>query len=169
MSHSNRWTVGTVISATGIVYGDIGTSPLYALEQSLGAAGPFNATFRCPQLFGTGWVQRRRSRFRSARAGVSAAPALAPGGAQCGVPWRRNRSGDARARWRAGVRRSAGESATALWRRGREHWLAEATKAGARRAALSGHTRERRPRVPFRCRRVRSGAACLVARRFSRR
>ena len=43
MSQSHRWTVGTVISATGIVYGDIGTSPLYALEQSLGAAGPFNA------------------------------------------------------------------------------------------------------------------------------
>ena len=43
MSHSNRWTVGTVISATGIVYGDIGTSPLYALEQSLSAAGPFDS------------------------------------------------------------------------------------------------------------------------------
>ncbi len=42
MSHSKRWTVGTVISATGIVYGDIGTSPLYALEQSLSAAGPFD-------------------------------------------------------------------------------------------------------------------------------
>jgi KUP system potassium uptake protein len=43
MSHSNRWTVATVVSATGIVYGDIGTSPLYALEQSLGASGPFNS------------------------------------------------------------------------------------------------------------------------------
>jgi KUP system potassium uptake protein len=43
MSHSQRWTVGTVISATGIVYGDIGTSPLYALEQSLSAAGPFDS------------------------------------------------------------------------------------------------------------------------------
>ena len=43
MSHSNRWTIGTVISATGIVYGDIGTSPLYALEQSLGAAGSFDS------------------------------------------------------------------------------------------------------------------------------
>ena len=42
MSHSNRWSVATVISATGIVYGDIGTSPLYALEQSLGASGPFS-------------------------------------------------------------------------------------------------------------------------------
>ena len=43
MSHSNRWTIGTVISATGIVYGDIGTSPLYALEQSLSAAGTFDS------------------------------------------------------------------------------------------------------------------------------
>ena len=42
MSNQRRWSVGTVISATGIVYGDIGTSPLYALEQSLTAAGPFN-------------------------------------------------------------------------------------------------------------------------------
>jgi len=41
MSHS-RWTLSTVVSATGIVYGDIGTSPLYALEQSLVAAGSFD-------------------------------------------------------------------------------------------------------------------------------
>src|ERR1700722_1134099 len=43
MSNQHRWGVGTVISATGIVYGDIGTSPLYALEQSLSAAGPFDS------------------------------------------------------------------------------------------------------------------------------
>ncbi|HWW81790.1 MAG TPA: KUP/HAK/KT family potassium transporter [Steroidobacteraceae bacterium] len=43
MSNQHRWSVGTVISATGIVYGDIGTSPLYALEQSLNAAGPFDS------------------------------------------------------------------------------------------------------------------------------
>ncbi len=43
MSNPHRWSVATVISATGIVYGDIGTSPLYALEQSLTAAGPFDA------------------------------------------------------------------------------------------------------------------------------
>ncbi len=42
MSSSHRWSVATVISATGIVYGDIGTSPLYALEQSLIAAGEFD-------------------------------------------------------------------------------------------------------------------------------
>jgi len=29
-----------MIGAMGVVYGDIGTSPLYALEASLGAAGP---------------------------------------------------------------------------------------------------------------------------------
>jgi KUP system potassium uptake protein len=43
MSNRRRWSIGTVISATGIVYGDIGTSPLYALEQSLAAAGRFDA------------------------------------------------------------------------------------------------------------------------------
>src|SRR3984957_19947188 len=43
MSNTRRWSVGTVISATGIVYGDIGTSPLYALEQSLANAGRFDA------------------------------------------------------------------------------------------------------------------------------
>ena len=32
-----------MVSATGIVYGDIGTSPLYALETSLGVAGPFSS------------------------------------------------------------------------------------------------------------------------------
>ena len=43
MSSSHRWGVATVVSATGIVYGDIGTSPLYALEQSLTAAGQFDS------------------------------------------------------------------------------------------------------------------------------
>jgi KUP system potassium uptake protein len=42
MSNRHRWSFATVVSATGIVYGDIGTSPLYALEQSLSAAGPFD-------------------------------------------------------------------------------------------------------------------------------
>ncbi|MDB6087703.1 MAG: potassium transporter Kup [Gammaproteobacteria bacterium] len=42
MNRSQRWNLSTVVSATGIVYGDIGTSPLYALEQSLGAAGTFD-------------------------------------------------------------------------------------------------------------------------------
>ncbi|MGH8210210.1 MAG: KUP/HAK/KT family potassium transporter, partial [Steroidobacteraceae bacterium] len=43
MSNSDRWSFATVVSATGIVYGDIGTSPLYALEQSLSAAGKFDS------------------------------------------------------------------------------------------------------------------------------
>ncbi|HVW71407.1 MAG TPA: KUP/HAK/KT family potassium transporter [Steroidobacteraceae bacterium] len=43
MSQARRWNLATVISATGIVYGDIGTSPLYAFEQSLSAAGTFDS------------------------------------------------------------------------------------------------------------------------------
>src|SRR5580693_9522652 len=42
MNNPNRVSVSAVIGATGIVYGDIGTSPLYAMQQSLGAAGTFN-------------------------------------------------------------------------------------------------------------------------------
>jgi len=42
MSNAHRWSVATVVSATGIVYGDIGTSPLYALEQSLATSGEFD-------------------------------------------------------------------------------------------------------------------------------
>jgi KUP system potassium uptake protein len=39
MNPSRRVSVAGVVGATGIVYGDIGTSPLYALEESLKAAG----------------------------------------------------------------------------------------------------------------------------------
>lgn len=39
MKASRRVSVAGVVGATGIVYGDIGTSPLYALEESLKAAG----------------------------------------------------------------------------------------------------------------------------------
>jgi KUP system potassium uptake protein len=42
MSNAHRWSAATVVSATGIVYGDIGTSPLYAMEQSLAASGTFD-------------------------------------------------------------------------------------------------------------------------------
>jgi len=42
MNNSRRVSVSAVIGACGIVYGDIGTSPLYAMQQSLGAAGTFN-------------------------------------------------------------------------------------------------------------------------------
>jgi KUP system potassium uptake protein len=43
MHAPRRWTVSAVIGATGIVYGDIGTSPLYAMEESLNATGHFDA------------------------------------------------------------------------------------------------------------------------------
>ena len=35
--------LATVVAATGIVYGDIGTSPLYTMDAALGAAGAFDA------------------------------------------------------------------------------------------------------------------------------
>src|SRR5215470_19092013 len=43
MHDSNRWSVPAVIGAVGIVYGDIGTSPLYALETAISATGTFDA------------------------------------------------------------------------------------------------------------------------------
>jgi len=42
MNHARRLSASAVVSATGIVYGDIGTSPLYTLDTALNAAGPFN-------------------------------------------------------------------------------------------------------------------------------
>jgi KUP system potassium uptake protein len=41
MHDARRWSVPAVIGATGIVYGDIGTSPLYAFGEALNATGPF--------------------------------------------------------------------------------------------------------------------------------
>ena len=44
-AHSGQhrgWTLAAVVGATGIVYGDIGTSPLYALEETLTEAGRFD-------------------------------------------------------------------------------------------------------------------------------
>jgi KUP system potassium uptake protein len=43
MSHSRPLRLATVVAATGIVYGDIGTSPLYTMEAALGASGTFDA------------------------------------------------------------------------------------------------------------------------------
>jgi KUP system potassium uptake protein len=37
--HARRWSPQAVVGALGIVYGDIGTSPLYTLENALGTAG----------------------------------------------------------------------------------------------------------------------------------
>ena len=42
MSQSRRWSLTAVIGAMGIVYGDIGTSPLYALDETLTQAGHFD-------------------------------------------------------------------------------------------------------------------------------
>jgi KUP system potassium uptake protein len=41
--HQRRVTLAGVVGATGIVYGDIGTSPLYTLQTAVDAAGTFNA------------------------------------------------------------------------------------------------------------------------------
>jgi KUP system potassium uptake protein len=43
MHDARRWSLPAIIGATGIVYGDIGTSPLYAFETALDASGPFDA------------------------------------------------------------------------------------------------------------------------------
>ena len=40
---SRRWTLTAVIGALGVVYGDIGTSPLYALDATLTLAGRFDS------------------------------------------------------------------------------------------------------------------------------
>jgi KUP system potassium uptake protein len=43
MTQSRRLSLSAVIGAMGIVYGDIGTSPLYALDETLTQAGRFNS------------------------------------------------------------------------------------------------------------------------------
>jgi len=42
MHDARRWSLPAVIGAIGIVYGDIGTSPLYAFETALNATGGFD-------------------------------------------------------------------------------------------------------------------------------
>jgi len=42
MSQTRRWNLTAVIGALGVVYGDIGTSPLYALDATLTVAGRFD-------------------------------------------------------------------------------------------------------------------------------
>jgi KUP system potassium uptake protein len=42
MQPGRRLSASAVVAATGIVYGDIGTSPLYTLDTALNAAGGFN-------------------------------------------------------------------------------------------------------------------------------
>src|SRR6202049_2479398 len=43
MNQQRRVSLAGIVGATGIVYGDIGTSPLYAMQSALDAAGTFNA------------------------------------------------------------------------------------------------------------------------------
>jgi KUP system potassium uptake protein len=43
MNHSRPLTAASIVGATGVVYGDIGTSPLYALQQAVGESGRFDA------------------------------------------------------------------------------------------------------------------------------
>jgi KUP system potassium uptake protein len=42
MHDTRRWSLPAIIGATGIVYGDIGTSPLYAFETGIDATGAFD-------------------------------------------------------------------------------------------------------------------------------
>jgi KUP system potassium uptake protein len=42
MTQSRRWSLTAVIGALGVVYGDIGTSPLYALDATLTLGGHFD-------------------------------------------------------------------------------------------------------------------------------
>ncbi|HXY76617.1 MAG TPA: KUP/HAK/KT family potassium transporter [Steroidobacteraceae bacterium] len=43
MNNSRRISLTSIVGATGIVYGDIGTSPLYTMQEAVGRAGEFNA------------------------------------------------------------------------------------------------------------------------------
>jgi KUP system potassium uptake protein len=42
MNQPRRWTLASVVGTVGIVYGDIGTSPLYTMQEAVGDAGIFN-------------------------------------------------------------------------------------------------------------------------------
>ncbi|HEV3181954.1 MAG TPA: KUP/HAK/KT family potassium transporter, partial [Steroidobacteraceae bacterium] len=42
MNQARRLSLSSLVGAVGIVYGDIGTSPLYTMQQAVDAAGPFN-------------------------------------------------------------------------------------------------------------------------------
>src|SRR5262244_2370036 len=43
MNPARRPSLSSIVGAVGIVYGDIGTSPLYALQEAVNAAGTFDA------------------------------------------------------------------------------------------------------------------------------
>jgi KUP system potassium uptake protein len=41
-NHARRWNLTSVVGAVGIVYGDIGTSPLYTMQEAVNASGAFS-------------------------------------------------------------------------------------------------------------------------------
>src|SRR5499427_5299409 len=43
MNQSRRLSLSSIVGAFGVVYGDIGTSPLYTMQQAVGEAGTFDA------------------------------------------------------------------------------------------------------------------------------
>jgi KUP system potassium uptake protein len=43
MNHSRRPSVSSIVGAVGIVYGDIGTSPLYTMQEAVNDAGTFDS------------------------------------------------------------------------------------------------------------------------------
>jgi KUP system potassium uptake protein len=42
MNQQRRLSLSSVVGAIGIVYGDIGTSPLYTMQNAVDAAGTFS-------------------------------------------------------------------------------------------------------------------------------
>ena len=44
MNSARRWNLSSLVGAVGVVYGDIGTSPLYTMQEAVNAAGTFDAT-----------------------------------------------------------------------------------------------------------------------------
>ncbi len=42
MHDTNRWSLPAILGATGVVYGDLGTSPLYAFDTALEATGAYD-------------------------------------------------------------------------------------------------------------------------------
>jgi KUP system potassium uptake protein len=43
MNHPRRLTLSSIVGAIGVVYGDIGTSPLYTMQEAVSAAGRFDS------------------------------------------------------------------------------------------------------------------------------
>src|SRR5215472_10198861 len=43
MNRTRRLSLSSIVGAVGIVYGDIGTSPLYTMQEAVNAAGTFDA------------------------------------------------------------------------------------------------------------------------------